>query len=129
MELSRKTINKHSCPEFLLHFQNQQEDSIMMLANIQETWLINNSIVFKLQQACEAKLPFICLVLVQNKRLSLTHRQDYIEGSGQHTSCTLKKSSKDTSFDYLNAGDLLKPLENKSMRLKIILHNNALKVT
>jgi hypothetical protein len=91
--------------------------------------MADNSIVFKLQQACEVKLPFTWLVLVQNKCLSLTHRQAYIEGSGQHTSCTLNKSSKDTTFDYLNAGDLLKLLENKSMRLKIILHNNVLKVT
>jgi hypothetical protein len=35
---SQQTIIENLCPEFLLHVQKQQEDSMMMLAIIPEMW-------------------------------------------------------------------------------------------
>jgi hypothetical protein len=34
----QQTIIENLCPEFLLHVQKQQEDSMMMLAIIPEMW-------------------------------------------------------------------------------------------
>lgn len=68
-----KQLYKNLHPAIQLHFQKQLEETVIMLANIQETLLVKHSIVtsFKLQQGCEVS--FIGNILYRQKDETVIH--------------------------------------------------------
>jgi hypothetical protein len=68
-----KQLYKNLHPAIQLHFQKKLEETVIMLANIQETLLVKSSIVtsFKLQQGCEVS--FIGNILYRQKDETVIH--------------------------------------------------------